>query len=261
MEPIAFMPITHVPGCLKCSRPHKCHPVLCSNNCALALATLAHLVEGLPVTLLPCSSPAVDQTPLAPSEQHPRPLDRTVQSATVPPVAPMTTITTGGLTEHSLAMLATRVGQQDKWLAWDKQQIDKLSQQLSNTTMQLTHISKVLDHLLENHTPMVMMTGAPVALVISSVSGTGPSGQVSAHSHQGTASGKANPSTISLHINRQTAPLSDAGYSQPRQDLQDQAFSLWDQAHSSTLNHSARPFLPCDVQPQFPVSLDPLALG
>ena len=97
--------------------------------------------------------------------------------------------------------------------------------------------------------------------VISSVSGTAPSGQVAAHPHQSTASGKANPSTSSLHINRQAAPLSDAGFSQLIQDLQDQAFFLWDQAHGSTLNHSVRPFLPSDFLPQFSASLDPLALG
>ena len=68
-------------------------------------------------------------------------------------------------------------------------------------------------------------------------------------------------STSSLHIDSQAAPLSDGGFSQPSQDLQDQAFSLWDQAHGSTLNNSARPYLPSDFLSQFPVSLDPLALG
>ena len=127
--------------------------------------------------------------------------------------------------------------------------------------MQFTHISEVLDHLLDNHTPMAMMTGATVVPVTSSVSGTASTGKVAACLHQSTALGKANPSTSSLHINRQAAPLSNAGLSQPSQDLQAQAFSLWDQAHSSTLDHSASPFLPSDFLPQFPASLDPLALG
>ena len=115
--------------------------------------------------------------------------------------------------------------------------------------------------LLKNHTPMVMMTGDTTVPVTSSISGAAPSGQVAACPHQSTALGEANPSTSSLHINRQAAPLSNAGFSQPSQDLQDQAFSLWDQAHSSTLNHSDRPFLPLDFLPWFPASLDPLALG
>ena len=85
--------------------------------------------------------------------------------------------------------------------------------------MQLAHISKVLDHLLENRTSMAVMTGATVAPVISSVSGTAPSGQVAACSHQSTAFSKANPSTSSLHINRQAASLSSVGFSQPSQDL------------------------------------------
>ena len=207
------------------------------------------------------SSPTVDQAPLALTEQHLRPLARTAQSATAPLVATMTTITTGSSTEHSLATLSTSVGQQDEWLAQDRQWVDELSQQLSDTTMQLAHISKVLDHLLENHTPMAMTTGAIAVPVTSSVSGTAPSGQVAAHSHQSTASCEANPSTSSLHINRQAAPLSNACFSQPSQDLQDQAFSLWDQANSSTSNHSSRPFLPSNFLAQFPASLDPLALG
>ena len=78
--------------------------------------------------------------------------------------------------------------------------------------MQLAQISKVLDCLLENHTPMAMMTGATVAPMTSSVSGAAPSGQVAAHLHQSTASGKANPSTSSLHIVRQSTPFSDVGF-------------------------------------------------
>ena len=228
MEPIAFTPITHVPRCSKCVRPHKGHPLPYGNNCTLALAkehedesrdTLACQMGGPLVTLLPGSLPAVDQAPLAPSEQCPRPPARTAQSMTVSLVATTTTITTGGSTECSLAVLLTRVGQQDEQLAQDRQWIDKLSQQLSDTTMQLAHISKVLDHLLENHTPMAMMTGATVAPVTSSVSGTAPLGQVAACPHQNTALGEANPSTSSLHIKRQAAPLSNVGFLQPSQDL------------------------------------------
>ena len=126
MEPIVFTPIAHVPGCLKCGRPHKGHPLPYSNNCTLALAkeckdesrdTLACLSEKLPVTLLPCSSPMADQALLPPSEQCLRPPARTAQSATAPLVAAMTPITTGGSTEYSMAVLLTRVGQQDEQLA------------------------------------------------------------------------------------------------------------------------------------------------
>ena len=186
-EHITFTPITHVPGCLKCGRSCKGHPLPYSNNCTLALAkehedesrdTPACWVEGLLVTLLPGSFPMVDQAPPALSEQSLRPLTRAAHSAPVPPVATTTTITTGGSTEHSLAILSTRVGQEDKWLAQDRQWIDKLSHQFSDTTMQTAPISKVLDCLLENHTPMAVMTGATMVSVVSSVSGTASSGQV-----------------------------------------------------------------------------------
>ena len=46
----------------------------------------------------------------------------------------MTTITTGAPTECSLAVLSTRLGQQDKQSAKDRCQIDELSQHLSDTT-------------------------------------------------------------------------------------------------------------------------------
>ena len=126
MEPVAFMPITPVPGCSKHGRPHKGHPLPYGNNCTLALAeeckdesrdSLACQVEGMPVNPLPGSSPTVDQAPLVPSEQHLKPQARTTQSVTVPLVAAMTTITTRGSTECSLAVLSTRVGQQDEQLA------------------------------------------------------------------------------------------------------------------------------------------------
>ena len=144
MEPLAFTPITHRPGCLKCCWPQKGHSLPYSNTCNLALAKEhedesrdipAHWVEGPQVTLLPGSFPAVNWAPLAQSEQCPRPPARTAYSVTVPLVAAMTTITTGGSTEHSWAMLSTRVSQQDEQLAQDRQWIDQLSQQLSDTTM------------------------------------------------------------------------------------------------------------------------------
>ena len=72
------------------------------------------------MTLLPGSSPTVDQAPLALSEQHPRSLARTAQSVAAPLVDTMTTITTGGSTEHSLAVLSTRVSQEDDWSARDR---------------------------------------------------------------------------------------------------------------------------------------------
>ena len=108
---------------------------------------------------------------------------------------------------------------------------------------------------------MAMITGVTAVPVTSSVSGTAPSGQGAALPHQSTASGEVNPSTSNLHINRQATPLSNAGFSQPSQDLQDQAFLFWDQAYSGALNHYARLFLPSDLLPLFPVRLDPPALG
>ena len=183
MEPIVFPPSTHVPGCLKCSRHCKGHPLPYGTNCTLALAKehanesrdiLACQVEGLPAILLLGEPPAVDQVPPVPSKQHLKPLARTAQTITVPLVATTTTITTRGSTEHSLAVLSTRVGQQDEQSAWDRQQIDKAITATQWHYYTACPHQQVLDHFLENHTPMAMMTGAPSVPVISSTSGTAP---------------------------------------------------------------------------------------
>ena len=85
----------------------------------------------------------------------------------------MTTITAGAPTECSLAVLSTRLGQQDEQSAKDRHWIDKLSQQLNDTTTQFAHISKVLECLLTSHTPMATLVDTPavpsitVGLVLS----------------------------------------------------------------------------------------------
>ena len=56
----------------------------------------------------------VDSTAPALAEQHPKPLDRTAQKEPAALVTTMTTITTGGSSDCSLAVLSTRLGQQDK---------------------------------------------------------------------------------------------------------------------------------------------------
>ena len=89
----------------------------------------------------------------------------------------MTTITTGAPMECSLAVLSTRLGQQDEQSAKDRCQIDELSQQLSDTTTQLAHISKVLGCLLTGHTPMATLADIPAAPSTSAGNGTVPLGQ------------------------------------------------------------------------------------
>ena len=172
----------------------------------------------------------------------------------------MTTISTRGSPECSLAVLSTRLGQQDEQLARDRWWINELSQQLCDTTTQIAHISKVLDCLFAGCTPTATPAEVPAVPGTSSVSGATPPGQASSLLQQSTASGEVNPSTSTFHINGQAA--SHAGFPQSSWDLQEQALSFQDQAHNSTLNHSVRPFLPfADFLTQFPLSLGAPALG
>ena len=94
-----------------------------------------------------------------------------------------------------------------------------------------------------------------------SASSTAPPGQAPSLLQQSTASGKANPSASSFHINRQMASHSHAGIPQFSQGLQDQAFSFQGQTQNNTCTHSARPFFPLEPLPQFPLSLGAPALG
>ena len=242
---------------------HKGHPLPYDINCAIALAKecadkskdiLAWGVEepAVPTQLGPSAldePPALDNAAQVPAEHHTKPQDRMTQQKTASLVTTMTAITTGAPTECSLAVLCTSLGQQDKQSARDRCQIDELSQQLSDTTTQLTHISKVLDHLLTSHTPMAKLVDIPAVLSTSAVNSTAPPGQASSLLQQSTASGEINSSASSFHINMQAAPHSHTG------DLQDQAGPAQAQAHNSTLNHSARPFFPLDFLIQFPASL------
>ena len=175
------------------------------------------------------------------------------QEKTVSLITTMTTITTQSMTECSLAVLSTRLSQQNEQSAKDKYQIDELSQQLSDTTTQLAHISEVLDHLLTGHTPSATLVDVPKTPSTSAVSSVAPPGQTLSLLQQSTASGEINSSASHFHINMQGVPNSHTG------DLQDQAGSsqaqAQAQAHSSTLNCSGGPFSPSDVSTQFPVSL------
>ena len=191
-----------MPGCLKCSRPHKGHPLPYGTNCALALAKEctdesrdipAWGVEGPAVPTQPGPSalgkpPAVDNAAPVLAEHCIKPQDRATQQKTASLITTTTTITTGAPTECSLAVLSTRLGQQDEQSAKDRCQIDELLQQLSDTTTQLTHISKVLDHLLTSHVPMATLVDAPAAPSTSAGNGTVPSGAASSLPQQGTAS-------------------------------------------------------------------------
>ena len=122
----------------------------------------------------------------------------------------------------------------DKQLVRDRCHIDKLSQQLSDTTTQLTHISKVLDYLLVSHTPMTTSVEVTATPSSSPATSTAPPWQAPSLLQQSDASERANLSTSSFHINGQTAPHGHTGLPQPSQDLQYQTFFFQCQAHNST---------------------------
>ena len=212
MESVSFTPLTHIPGCSKCGRPCKGHPLPYGANCTLALAKecadesreiLSCGVEG-PAALLLLGPLALGQPTVVDNaaqvlvEQCPKPLDAMTQEKTASLVTTTTTFTTGGSTEYSLAVLSTRLGQQDEQLARDRQQIDKISQQLCDTTTQLTHISKVLDCLLTGCTPTAALVEVSAVPGTSSVSGTTHPGQASSLPQQSTALGEVNP--LSQHF-------------------------------------------------------------
>ena len=139
--------------------------------------------------------------------------------------------------------------------------MDELSQQLCDTTTQLTHCRKVLDCILAGHTPMATIAEVPAVQGTSSISGATHPGKASSLPQQRTALGEVNPSASTFHINGQAAPHSHTGSPQSSQDLQEQALSFQDQAHNSTLNHSVRPFLASDFLTRFPSSLGTPTLG
>ena len=243
MDPMLFTPLTHVQRCLKCGRPHKGHPLLYGINCILAL-TKKHAdtsrdipAWGVEWTVVPpwtgpsaLNKPtASDRTTPVVAEHHTKPQDRMTQQKTASLITTMTTITTGAMTECSLAVLSTRLSQQDEQSAKDRCQTDELSQQLSNTTTQLAHISKVLDHLLTSHTPLATLADIPTTLNTSAVNSTAPQGQTSSLLQQSTASGEINSSASHFHINVQAAPHSHTG------DWQDHA-------GSSQARHTAAPW-------------------
>ena len=222
MDPVLFTPLTHMLGCLKCGRPCKGHPLPYGTTCALALAKEcteesrdipAWGVEGPVVPTLPgpsalgkCS--AVDNAAPVLAEHCIKPQDRVTQQKTASLVTTMTTINTGALTECSLAVLSTRLGQQDKQSAKDRCQIDELLQQLSDTTSWLDHISKILDNLLTGHTPTATLADALAATSASAGNSAVPLGAASSLPQQGTASSKIHSTASSFQVNGQAAPHS-----------------------------------------------------
>ena len=134
MDHVLFTPLTHVPGCSECCRPCKGHPLPYSANCVLALAKehvdesrviLAWGVEGPVVPTQPGPSaldkpPAVDNAAPVLAEHCMKPQDRATQQKTASLITTVTTITTGAGTECSLAVLSTRLGQQDEQSAKDR---------------------------------------------------------------------------------------------------------------------------------------------
>ena len=178
-----------------------------------------------------------------------KPQDRATQQETASLIITTTIITTGVPTECSLAILSTRPGQQDEHSAKDRHWIDELSQQPSDTTTQLTHISKVLDHLLTSHMPTATLADVQTTPSTSAGNGAVPSGPTSSLLQQGTASSEIHSTESDFHINGQAAPHSHA------EVWQDQAGPAQTQAYNSTLSHSVRPFFPSDFLAQIPVSL------
>ena len=139
MESVSFTPPTHIPGCSKCGRPCKGHPLPYGTNCTLPLAKEhadksreipAHGMEG-PVApplwgLLALGQPTiVDNAAQVLAEQCPKPLDKTTPEKTTSLMTTMTTVTTRGSIDCSIAVLSTRLGQQEKQLARDRCQIDE----------------------------------------------------------------------------------------------------------------------------------------
>ena len=93
MESVVFYTLLHAPGCSKCGRPYKGHPLPYGTNCALALAEEctaesrdipACVGEGSAANILPGLStpgepPAVDNVVPVLAEQCLKPPDRTAQ--------------------------------------------------------------------------------------------------------------------------------------------------------------------------------------
>ena len=144
--------------------------------------------------------------------------------------------------------------------ARDRCQIEELSQQLSETTNQLMHISKVLDCLVTCHTPVATPMEVTSASITSSVSGIFHPGHAALLLQPSTASGEVNPSTSSIHISKQTAPASHTGCLQASWDLQDQPLTFQGHAYNSTMNQSPWLFLPSDL-PWLASSLGAPAIG
>ena len=148
--------------------------------------------------------PAVDNAAPVPAEHHIN-QDRVTQQKTASLVTTMTTITTGTPTECSLAVLSTRLGQQDEPSAKDRHQIDELLQQLSDTTTQLAHTSKVLDCLLTSHAPMATLADARAAPSTSAGNGAIPLGPALSLPQQGTASSEIHSTASGFQVNRKAA--------------------------------------------------------
>ena len=77
--------------------------------------------------------PAVDDTAPVPAEHSIKPQDRATQQKMASPITATTNITTGAPTECSLAVLSTKLGQQDEQSAKDRCLIEELLQQLRDT--------------------------------------------------------------------------------------------------------------------------------
>ena len=112
MAPVSSTPLTHMPGCSKCGRPCKGHPLPYGTNCALALAEEcadesrdipAWGVEGPAMPTQPGPSAlgellAVNNAAPVSGDHHIKPQGRLTQQKTVSPITTTTTITTGAPT-------------------------------------------------------------------------------------------------------------------------------------------------------------------
>ena len=197
------------------------------------------------------------------------------------PTATTTTIMAGSLssgisTECALATLSTRLGQQGKERAKDRHGIDEISQQLTETSDQLTYIRKVLNHLVsgQNLAPTAasstvsepapsgcLLPGQAVSLPSIEIPPVSQASLFIAQSN--TASGSVNPSISGNHTSGHAALATHTCFLQAHWDFQDHTQTLAFQGYSNdaSIMHFPWPVFSSDLSPQFSSRMGTPALG
>ena len=143
MASVVYTPLTQVPGCSKCSKPRKDHPLPYSANCTLALMgesmndsrdTLLCSEEALEVPHLHSQSVVGKPEDLVAEPVPPEPVGQgsgtlapTAAATTALPASTTTTTTTGVLMECAIAVSSSRLLQQGEERAKDRCHIVELS--------------------------------------------------------------------------------------------------------------------------------------